>query len=357
MVQRNLVPGHLVLEYVLHSTKSYCLVIGDSGISFFDLPGKKEIEELADAYANQLRRKERASDLSRRLYSLLLGKVSGIKGARRLTIVTDGKLGLIPFDSLIDSTGSYVLMNHVVTISPSVAAFYFLQAPQAADISSRSFLGVGGVPYSPDLFALAKSRGFVAESLGNLPGSESEVLAAAASIGNSSDASLLLGASATETAFKSARLSEQTVIHLAVHGVPDVAHPDSAALILLADTAHDEDGYLHASEVIQLKLNAKLVVLSACETGVGRLQGQDGVANLSRAFLIAGAKAVVSTLWEVDDTMSAFLMKRFYQHIAAGRDSGVALTEAKRAVVLTFGNRALPYHWAAFVFEGAAKRI
>jgi CHAT domain-containing protein len=64
-----------------------------------------------------------------------------------------------------------------------------------------------------------------------------------------------------------------------------------------------------------------------------------------------------ATIWEVDDTISAFLMKRFYQQIAAGRDFGVALTEAKRSVVRTFGNRALPYHWGAFVLEGAAKPI
>ena len=144
---------------------------------------------------------------------------------------------------------------------------------------------------------------------------------------------------------------------MAVHGVANTVQPDAAALILLSDPGANEDGLLHFSEVLHLRLNARVVVLSACDTAVGRLQGQDGVATLSRAFLLAGAKSVVSTLWSVDDTVSAFLMKRFYQGLASGKDTAAALTDAKRAVVRTFGTRALPYHWGAFVLEGASKPI
>jgi CHAT domain-containing protein len=144
---------------------------------------------------------------------------------------------------------------------------------------------------------------------------------------------------------------------LAVHGVANTERPDSAALILLSDAAAKEDGLLQFSEVLQLRLNARLVVLSACDTAVGRLQGQDGAATLSRAFLLAGARSVVSTLWAVDDTVSAFLMKRFYQGVVAGKDAATALTQAKRDVIRTFGAKALPYHWGGFVLEGAAKPI
>jgi CHAT domain-containing protein len=121
---------------------------------------------------------------------------------------------------------------------------------------------------------------------------------------------------------------------------------------MLSDANNGEDGFLYPPEIAQLGLSADLVVLSACETAVGPLQGQEGIANLSRAFLFAGGKSVLSTLWQADDVSSALLMKRFYAHIANRRRPDEALTAAKRDVLRKYGVRALPYHWAGFVIEG-----
>ena len=88
-------------------------------------------------------------------------------------------------------------------------------------------------------------------------------------------------------------------------------------LVLLSDPPAGEDGFLQASEIVQLRLNSDLVILSACDTAVGPLEGEEGIAALSRAFLLAGARSVVSTLWSIDDTFSLFLMKQFYKHLAA----------------------------------------
>ena len=88
---------------------------------------------------------------------------------------------------------------------------------------------------------------------------------------------------------------------------------------MLSDPQNGEDGFLYAPEIVQLGLSAELVVLSACETAVGPLQGQEGIANLSRAFLFAGSRSVVSTLWQADDASAALLMKLFYAYIAKGR--------------------------------------
>ena len=110
-----------------------------------------------------------------------------------------------------------------------------------------------------------------------------------------------------------------------------------------------------APEIVQLGLSADLVVLSACETAVGPLQGQEGIANLSRAFLFAGGKSVLSTLWQADDASSALLMKRFYAHVANKRRPDEALTAAKRDVLRKYGVRAVPYHWAGFIIEGVAR--
>jgi CHAT domain-containing protein len=164
---------------------------------------------------------------------------------------------------------------------------------------------------------------------------------------------LLLGRKGTENAFKNADLAHYKKIHLAVHGTTDPAFPDRAALILLSDPSAGEDGFLQASEIAQLRLNADLVVLSACDTAVGPLQGQEGIAALSRAFLMAGTRTVVSTLWKIDDNASLFVMRRFYARLAAGTSAGEALRRAKLDFIKSLGANALPYYWAGYTLEGA----
>lgn len=106
-----------------------------------------------------------------------------------------------------------------------------------------------------------------------------------------------MGKSATEAAFKRETLGQYRMIHLAVHGFADSTFPDRFTLILTSDPAAGEDSFLQVSEIVLLCFNARLVVLSARESAVGPLQGQEGVANLSQTFLLGGARSVISTLW------------------------------------------------------------
>ena len=161
---------------------------------------------------------------------------------------------------------------------------------------------------------------------------------------------------ATESAFKEDAGKGFNVIHLAVHGVSNSADPDDAYLALLPDKSADDDGLLHASEIAMMRLHTNLVVLSACDTAVGTLQGEEGISTISESFLLAGASSVISTLWSVDDTSSLFLMKRFYLHLENGEPPGAALAAAKREMLHTFGKSAVPYYWAGFTFEGALGR-
>jgi len=164
---------------------------------------------------------------------------------------------------------------------------------------------------------------------------------------------LLLGDDATESAFKKA--SNRRVIHLAVHAIANEARPERASLVLLSDPAHDEDGFLQASEIVQLPLNADLVVLSACDTAVGPLEGQGGISTLSQAFLLAGAHTVVSTLWSVEDETTLYLMKTFYSELNRKKPVPDALAAAKRTMLKTYGAKAVPYYWAGFTVEGVAE--
>src|ERR1700730_12021990 len=188
------------------------------------------------------------------------------------------------------------------------------------------------------------SKGHCSESAG--------VLAAKAAI-RSNENTVLIGSGATKSAFEHSGLDRHAIIHLAVHGVANEKHPDRAALILLSDSSSGDDGILEASEIVHLHINAHLVVLSACDTAVGRLQGEEGIANLALAFQLAGAKTIISTLWRIEDASALYLMKRFYSHLAEKRPVADALTFAKRDMLKTYGTQAVPYYWASFKLEGS----
>jgi CHAT domain-containing protein len=131
--------------------------------------------------------------------------------------------------------------------------------------------------------------------------------------------------------------------------------PDRAALVLAAGGG-DEDGLWQAREIRRTRLNADLIVLSACETGVGRLQGEEGVMNLARAFLSSGARSVVASLWSVEDRSTATIMESFYEHLAAGLSVSEALRQAQLDFIKDYGPMAKPSLWAGFEVIGDGTR-
>jgi CHAT domain-containing protein len=168
------------------------------------------------------------------------------------------------------------------------------------------------------------------------------------------NAEILLGTTATESAFKKEPLNEFRVLHLAVHGFADPQYPERSALVLGADPQSGEDGLLQVREIKRLRLNAELTTLSACDSGVGKLQGEEGVSDLAEAFLAAGSKAVVASLWSADDTFASALMERFYQRLAVGESTSSALRGAKLDMLTRYGEQVSPFYWAAFVAIGDA---
>jgi CHAT domain-containing protein len=162
----------------------------------------------------------------------------------------------------------------------------------------------------------------------------------------------LIGRNATETAFKKESLDQFRVLHLAVHGFADTQYPERSALVLGADPQAGDDGLLQVREIIRLRLHAELTTLSGCDTGVGKLQGQEGISNLVEAFLVAGSRSVVASLWSADDTSASALMERFYDRLARGEAASSALRGAKLDMLMKFGEQLSPYYWAEFVSVG-----
>lgn len=352
-LQKSLPPSTVLLEYVMADPNSYCLAISRNASRIVRLGSKARIDALVGSYLKRVKAKLPAVREARSLYDALVRPIAETTQKGILIIVPDGQLHLVPFDALRDSAGRYVVETRTVIYSPSASSFYLLRTQKRPQSGRKSLLAVGGVPYvGSSLNKSVLTRGFNRSGFVDLPSSADEVRIAQAAFPNGK-VDLLVGPSATEAAFKTASLNEYRVIHLAVHGFADSTFPDRAALVLLSDPAVGEDGFLQASEIAQLRFEADLVVLSACETAVGSLQGQDGIANLSRAFLMAGARSVISTLWEIDDSSSLFLMKRFYAHLGMNQSGASALTAAKRDMLRALGPKALPYQWAGFMIEGA----
>ena len=270
---------------------------------------------------------------------------------------------------ILDSRGlhldRFVLESHVVTYAPSATVLYLLRAFTPLDRPTRSSLGVGDVVYSggtPTQSSVDTAQAddldtaFVSlAALPNLPGSKEELVSVADIVQDGSE--LLLETNATESAFKSEPLQDFRMIHLAVHGIADKQFPDRAALVLGTSPASQEDGLLQVREIRGLALRADLVTLSACDTGNGRLLGQEGIASLERAFLLAGAKSVLASLWTADDIFTTALMKRFYQHLVDGQNEGTALRQAKLDLLEKFGDGALPIYWAGVTLVGEGGRL
>jgi CHAT domain-containing protein len=230
-------------------------------------------------------------------------------------------------------------------------------------------LAVGDVPYQDggNLIAASGSRAktvpvgttrglydLKGERLPPLAGSAEEVRSIADIAGPK--AIVLMGLKATEAALRSQPLERIKVLHIAVHGISSSTSPERAALVLARGTKDENDGLLQAREISDMHLSADLVTLSACDTGAGRLVGQEGIVNLVRAFLFAGAKSVVASLWAADDVFTTSLMKRFYSNLAKGVDRAVALQKAKLELIQQFGDDAVPYYWAGFTLVGDGSR-
>jgi CHAT domain-containing protein len=188
-----------------------------------------------------------------------------------------------------------------------------------------------------------------------LPAAEEEAKAVASIVGG--DSVVLKGAEATEFAFKQQPLSRFRILHFAVHGLISTRYPDRSALVFRTDPQGREDGLLQAREIVTLPLQADLVTLSACDTGTGKINGQEGSATLVRPFLVAGAKAVVANLWSADDDFTRTLMKEFYTQLESGLDVGSALTQAKLRITGRYGRAAPPRLWAGFIVVGDGLRI
>jgi CHAT domain-containing protein len=366
-------PDSALIEFVLGEKKSFAWVVRPDKITAVTLPAGKDIAALLMTYRAALSERVSSQNVTeattklnasgQQLYQQLLQPLEAhLTGARALIFVPDGLLVYLPFETLPRVTANkkteYLLERFAISYAPSASALAALKSAGAdATRKARGVIAFGDPIYADEpvkpaassVPALTATRTF---ALRNLPNTRREVTEIAALFPRA-EQQTFLGAEAREPNVKAAALDQFRYVHFAAHGIVDENFPARSGIVLTPETNSKEDGVLQMSEVMRLKLNADLVTLSACRTGLGKLLNGEGMIGLTRAFLYAGADSVVVSLWNVNDAATASLMKAFYQSLQAGKAKDEALRAAKLEL-LKGQQRAWrhPYFWAAFVLVG-----
>jgi len=357
-VQRHLERHEVILEFVLGADHSFCLRISRFETKIVQLAPKAKIETAATDYLTQVKARQDCGKAARELHAELIEPLRLPQDVSSIIVVNDGVLNLIPFAALADQTGQLLIRKYTIWYLPSAGALVLQRRMHKVE-APRMLLAIGGVEYGAAAARASGTRGsdydFDLSKMPDLPGTAEEVRSAAETLG-ANDAVLKIGMDGTKTEFKKAQLDQFRIIHLAVHGKADSKNVERAALIFRPNPPAD-DGLLESREILGLHLNADLVVLSACETAVGHLQGEEGIATLARIFLMVGARSVVSTLWQIDDNYSLFLMKRFYIHLRGGKTVAQALALSQNELLDKFGSDSSPADWAAFTLIGEGNTL
>jgi len=266
----------------------------------------------------------------------------------RIVILPDAELWELPFQALRLRDGRYLLDQAAIVYAPSLTAFDALRERVGAGATARG-----------ELLALgnASAPGAGTEVLPKLPQAERQAQALG-SLFAPEQRTILVGSAASEAAAKK-EAGRYRLLHIAAHGFVDDVSPMYSWLALTPSPAEREDGRLEAREVINLRLDADLTVLSACETGRGRVASGEGMIGLSWAFLIAGSTNVLVSQWRVDADSTEQLMLDFYRRAAKPRTSDqepLDLAEALRAATLALRRMPAyrhPFYWAAFRLVGS----
>jgi CHAT domain-containing protein/tetratricopeptide (TPR) repeat protein len=410
-IQKELLDSNtLLLEYALGDERSYLWAVTPDSLTSFELPRRGDLEASArlvyslltaknqevpgETALQRAKRLERANasyaNAAAALSQMVLGPIAAELGTKRLLIVADGALQYIPFGVLPKPTpggmseqrtnGSPPLVvEHEIISVPSASTLAVMRrelidrhpAPKAVAVLADpvfsafdSRVALRSRTNSPRAAAISSARDFdqaikeirgprARSGVARLPFSREEAMAikAAAPHGQVLEA---VDFDASRTMAMSGDLKQYRIIHFATHGLLNSEHPELSGMVfsLVDAKGKPQNGFLRLHEVYNLSLPAELVVLSACQTGLGKDVKGEGLIGLTRGFMYAGAKRVIASLWQVDDSATAELMQRFYAKMFRnGLRPAAALREAQ--VEMWKQNKwKMPYYWGGFTLQG-----
>jgi len=294
------------------------------------------------------------------LYQTLLFPVESVIKGKELIIIPDGELGYISFDVLLTSNPDttkqayknlpYLIKNSSLTYAPSATTFFNDLNLKRSENNGRIL--AFGPDYGTDNTVLDQkdeNGKVLRNSLTTLGNTLDEIK----NLENYYNVTAFLGENATENAFKK-NASDYRVLHLAMHTIINNENPLYSKLIFFKPKGDSiDDGMLNASELINMDLHADLAVLSACNTGSGKMQKGEGVLSLSRDFFYAGVPGIIMTAWAVEDRAGVKLMEYFYKNIALGKPRHEALRLAKIEYLDNCDKlTAHPHYWASYMNVG-----
>lgn len=394
----------LLLEYALGDNRSYLWAVTPTSLTSFELPKRIEIETAARRVYDLLVKKGDAlyPEALISLSQTLLGPVANQLGKKRLLIVGAGALQYVPFGALPlpsppdpinhsqkSATAKLVIfkplvVDHEIANSPSASVLALLRQ----DLSRRTVASNKLVVLADPVFTKDDERVKSANSNQQIDGAsqkraahtalssdversagdvnlasfdrlpvtrnEADVIAAMVPKAQSLKALDFAASRATAT---SPSLGHYQIVHFATHSLLNNRHPELSGIVLslFDERGQPQDGFLRLHEIYNLKLESDLVVLSACQTALGKEIKGEGLVGLTRGFMYAGSPRVVASVWKVSDRATAELMKRFYQKMLKEGLRPAAALRAAQVSMLKEKQWAAPYYWAGFVLQGEWK--
>lgn len=359
----HLQPGELLLEYFWGKENCYVLALGEGGLKAHVLPRTEELErgllQLRKALVEAPPLDRSVEHNCRQfagpaayIFKEMIGPLMGEAFPKRLILVPDGPLAYLPFEIFLtrqagETCGDYAGLPYLFR---ETNIRYLNAGRHLALENGDAKTGEGLIGFAPGFSG--GGGGESRQALGPLASAAKEVERAQMAISGQA----YIGAAASESRFK-ALASRFKLLHLATHAVVDDSLPARSGLYFsLPDSL--EDGFLHGWELMGMNFQAELAVLSACNTGGGKMQRGEGVMSLARDFRLAGCPAVIMSLWNANDHSTEELMGGLYNALDKGMDKDAALRESRLAYLAQADPlQSHPHYWAGFVLIGESRAI
>lgn len=373
----------VLLEYFLGNTKSYLWVLTADSIKTFVLPSKNEIEKLVEEYISLIQNMYKSDSLtnkhevyiklSRDLSKILVLPAINEIQEKRLLVVPDKILHFLPFASLVDENDLPLIVKHELVYLPSASFVVSLRQKETnqKEQTNKSILIVADPVFNESDSRISKKDSKDEKKIENQTDFELEMALRDFSninrlpytreegynikkLFNSPHTEMLLDFDANLEKLKILNLQQFPFLHFSTHTLINEKNPELSGLLLsmVDENGNKKSGILTVNQILNLNLNADLVVLSACKTALGKPSGQEGLVGLTRSFFYAGSRKVMGSLWNVSDKGTNELMTRFYTYITKDKLKPiVALREAQKSM-LKDKNWNNPFYWAAFQIYG-----
>lgn len=381
-VQKLLDDETVLLEYKLGEKRSFGWLVTKNSIEVFELPNRRKIEEKAGAFYDSIitnkNEQTKTLEISKDLSEILLSPVASKIENKRLAIVADGVLQYTPFSALpkpktknqkLKTKNQSLIETNEIVILPSASVLAQLRTnPNNSKPNNKTIAIFADPVFDMEDSRIAKNskpseqntaiagilRDFrFGETLPRLLASRQE----AKNISNLVDKNMVkvqTDFAAKLKNIETANLKDYKILHFATHGLLNSSRPELSGLVfsLYDENGKNQDGFLNLNDIYNLDLSSDLIVLSACQTALGKEVRGEGLIGMSRGFLYAGSKRIMASLWKVDDTATAEFMKRFYtNHLQKGMSASQALRQTK-IEMQKIPRYKTPYYWSAFTILG-----